>query len=358
MAPTVATTAAVVLSEVKAWLRTDTLHSKPPVSSALGVSLRNVLRRAAVAERKDRQELKALLKGRRQIWASSAKKSRALAKQRARGRVVRSVVAKRFLVNQRRCFKKPAAKMRPGPSKRGYDLRGIAPTPYPGTNVKILPQPVVNYLYAALADVKVCLDSFCAQSWFVHWGTLLGTVRDHGLMPWDFDCDVAVVVHSLPWHGWGILRASLERDGHQLYAMSELNAKVAPVSPYVHSLHKEYYYRAAERKQGLPMHALSRLAKQERERGCPVRKIGRNVVDIELVTPLHGQDLLAVPLVKAPVHRDVLLPTRIGRFGPLQVPVAHQATQLIRRLYGDEWATRICNGKRVPDCVPHVALPS
>ena len=91
---------------------------------------------------------------------------------------------------------------------------------------------------------------------------------------------------------------------------------------------------------------------------CPVRKIGRNVVDIELVTPLHGQDLLAMPLVKAPVHRDVLLPTRIGRFGPLQVPVAHQATQLIRRLYGDEWATRMCNGKRVPDCVPHVALPS
>ena len=84
-----------------------------------------------------------------------------------------------------------------GPAKKGYDLRGKAPTPYPGINAKIIPQPVVNYLFAALGDAQTCVDSFCSGSWFAHWGTSIGAIRDQGLMPYDLDCDVAVVVDSV-----------------------------------------------------------------------------------------------------------------------------------------------------------------
>ena len=227
------------------------------------------------------------------------------------------------------------------------------------------PQCVVDYLYMATEISRSLLDRVARGSWFVQWGTALGCLRHRSFIPWDQNIDITVVVETLPWHGWGLLRDAVEHEGHQLLIINDRRAKVAPRHPYIHNMHSEYYYRFAEASKqdglGYNMHELHTRARTAREAGEHVRLIGRHVVDIELAVPIGAQtyDLLDI---KGAWHQTDLFPTRLVEFGPLKLPVASKAEKFMRFLYGD-W--RICrfttaNGewRKVPTSVPKRALPS
>lgn len=317
-----------------------------------------------------RLQMRTLLKGRRHVWGSTLAKAQRIRNSLARGSR-RNLAQKKFTLNQQRVNKKPAARMlkkaRTGAARAAHDLRR-APVPkaHPGTDILIQPQKVIDYLYCAAALTRDVLNGIAPGHWFAQWGTALGCLRDKGLIAWDFDVDITVVVESVPWHGWGLLREAAERDGHQLIIMDEWHGKLAPKFPCVRNLHQEYYYRMAERskKDGLrlTMHQLNSHARKAREAGKYVRRIGRNVVDIALAVPRGAK--YAMPDIKGTYPKSDFLPTRQITFGPIKLPVAREAEKFLSMEYGADWKT-CCRFKKphggwalVPPNLPRVAIPS
>jgi hypothetical protein len=60
-----------------------------------------------------------------------------------------------------------------------------------------------------VAEVGQMIDD-AGISWWVSYGTLLGLVRDGGLIPWDGDVDLSCWAQP---HGWANLQSGLERNG-------------------------------------------------------------------------------------------------------------------------------------------------
>ena len=137
-----------------------------------------------------------------------------------------------------------------------------------------------------MRDVATFLDAHCPGRWFAHWGTALGAIRDFGLIPFDFDCDVVVLVDSEgSWPLLDELRELMEHKGHALYNAGRTCIKVHPPRPQVRSIYHEHMYRAAEesKRDNLrwDLGKFASVAKKRKEDGAPLRRVGRNVVDIE-----------------------------------------------------------------------------
>lgn len=336
--------------------------------------------RTNVEEAAIRLQMQKLLKGRRQAWGRTLSKRLRIQSSLARG-LRRNSLQKKFIMNQQRLNKRPAARMlkksavvklksRTGASRSAHDLRPApAPKTHPGTDILIQPQQVVDYLYCAAALARDVLNRISPGHWFAQWGTAVGCLRDKGMIAWDFDVDITVVVEDgAPWSGWGLLREAAERDGHQLIITDDRHGKLAPKYPCVRNLHQEYYYRLAERskKDGsrLTLHQLNHRARIAREGGEYVRRIGRNVVDIALAIPGRGKSKYDLPDIKGTYPKADLLPTRWVKFGPIKLPVAREAEKFLSMEYGADWKT-CCRFKKphggwalVPASVPRVAIPS
>ena len=215
--------------------------------------------------------------------------------------------------------------------------------------------------------------------WFINWGTALGAIRDHGLIPYDFDVDVMLLLDvgctAASWPHLGELRCAMEHRGHHVHRASDACVKVYPPYPYVASLFDEYKYRAADKskKEGLghDLGALSKIASRALESGRPVLKVGRNVLDLEfaeVTARANGDTVFGFRHLKGKHDISMLLPTRLVPFGPLRLPVAKDAAALLRLLYpknagqADCLQTRVFQPPRggtmpVPKSVPRVALP-
>ena len=80
----------------------------------------------------------------------------------------------------------------------------------------------------------------------------------------------------------------LQQKGHGVHQCVDGHIKVYPPIPYVRNIYHEHFRRAAEEQKRNPvakpkdLGQLCRLAKIRTANKVPVRKIGRNVVDIDL----------------------------------------------------------------------------
>ena len=236
----------------------------------------------------------------------------------------------------------------------GFDLRStvVAP-PDVVKGIPVLQQGVVDFLYAALSDFQQFMKGKFAQvQWCVTWGTLLGVHRMQGLIPWDCDVDVAVILSDAEEFKSAILPELIhfmKAKGHKLYVMPEgLALKIGPKScpdlPANLSLFTEVKHRLSEtsRHRGvrLPRSSLCQLAKQQLS-NLPAMKthqlraaaLGPHVIDVELifrqhngVCKFHGYD---IEVQKLKVDS--------GSFGPLTVPVpvsgAGRVAPILKAMY-------------------------
>ena len=273
-----------------------------------------------------------------------------------------------------------------GRPRAPFDLSDAAPTLHIN-GLELAPQVTVDYLYAAARDVAAFLDERCKGRWFAHWGTALGAVRDGGLIPYDVDIDFVVLVDSgADWPHLGELKTFVEHKGHSFHNASRKCVKVHPPRPYVRSLFVEHKFRAAEESKwqnlGHDQGKLASIAKQRVDANAPLKRVGRNVVDIEFAAPAAAS---AKAACRPPVAFQLpgangkkkgggvaaadLLPTTRVAFGPLMLPLPQDYHKVLRLIYPRTPTQANCLATRryrkphggwanVPSDIPLCALPT
>ena len=206
---------------------------------------------------------------------------------------------------------------------------------------------------------------------------MLGAIRDGGLIPYDADVDVLLLVDTPPaadpaalWPLLGEFSAFMHWKGHAVHQVNATGIKVFPPKPHVDNIYHEHRRRAAERSTAEDlkhdMGELSKIAKAAAGRGDRVLSIGRNVVDLEFAFVGRGGKYI----IPHGGHADaaMLLPTRVVKFGPLAIPAPRDAEGILDILYPAArgkrtWGTRVFRKPHgglvpVPLGLPRLALPS
>ena len=106
--------------------------------------------------------------------------------------------------------------------------------------LKILNQDEVNELYKMLAHLVKTLDKYCIP-YLVDCGSLLGTIRHGGLIPWDDDIDICIEEKDVPQVLW--LKSIIEGEYQLRYASGKKYLKLKKDNLWIDIfIHKQGVY--------------------------------------------------------------------------------------------------------------------
>ena len=280
-----------------------------------------------------------------------------------------------------------------------YDHSGVVasmqPTIKHAVGLRFTPQPVVNWLYQALAYAITALQcllgksaSFNSNGEFLDsetnspasggvvcavWGTELGARRDQALIAWDYDVDLAVFKtddfdFSLVWTE---LQKLLEPLGLQCQEHDPgYKFRIAPLQPVAFNCNHAHRHEARLRnhEQGIRPACGSRAASPQlmqkaaisQQYHVPMQNLtGASCVDIELyvVTETRQQGTAkavcgaksplriawrgVASLVKSDLSPSSIFPVVEGVCGPLRIPLP-RTPDMLDAEYGNTWGVEGC----------------
>jgi len=256
-----------------------------------------------------------------------------------------------------------------------YNHSGLAafmqPTAAPAQAMRFTPQPVVNWLYQALAYGIMTLQSqlgthgrFNCEGHFldettglpasggqlcVVWGTEIGARRDQAVIAWDYDTDLAVF--KTPdcdfSKVWLAVKQLLEPLGLQLLEHDPgYKFRIAPLQPVAFSYSQQRRHDARLQNPRASRPELMRKAAEARLCHEPmINPTGINCVDIEVHTVKAAGGATRKKVVMQGAQKKIALgPSSIfpiveGILGPLRVPVP-STTDMLDAEYGKDWRTQ------------------
>jgi len=164
---------------------------------------------------------------------------------------------------------------------------------------RTLSQPQVNELYRIMSQADKILSTNNVP-YFISCGTLLGAIRDKGLIPWDNDIDIGIE----------------QKDLDKLVSLKPLFEQVGMSVNF-----NDKIWRLAS------------------------RSIDNIYIDVFPYVPQQGQQFLhhADPYNRSRFSKEWLRPDelfpiqRIYQFGPFLLPGPHKGQDFLARMYGPSW---------------------
>lgn len=133
--------------------------------------------------------------------------------------------------------------------------------------------------WAAALEVVEVIDNICTENnitWFADYGTLLGTIRHRGYIPWDDDIDI-MLLRSDYDHLISILPSALP-EGFVLTGMYSDNKKFQEAARVCHS-------RVIANEEFFPIHKY-----MSRFHGFPYPRIGIDIFPVDKVAPTPEEE--------------------------------------------------------------------
>ena len=227
-----------------------------------------------------------------------------------------------------------------------------------GMTVPMTPACVVQWLYQAVVDIMGAFTAVFGEAKFdqhgrptgsglsdltLFWGSHLGAVRDQAMIAWDYDADLALFLSSAVGDAnflrlWKVVAGKLQLLGYRCTMHGNLkHLRVSPLDPLAWSPYRELYHETYSKCKGKDRPFLLKTTARRWRQGLRASApLGSNCVDIDIYKispgskrPLHITDgktsfSLAV---------DKLLPTAVGVFGPLMLPLPRSNAPLFE-MYG------------------------
>ena len=247
--------------------------------------------------------------------------------------------------------------------------------------IPLTPQFVVDWLYQALLDTIRVLESLMGDASYdaagcargpgsgevvLFWGSHLGSLRDQGLIAWDYDADVAVFCHGCDFETtWNLAKVQLSRLGYICIKHSKQKFRVTPTKPAAWSPYKELLHETREQNRGLNRASLNQKAASRWRRGIRAKQPhGSNCIDIEIYEVSRDSDLKLLGSQTIQASCADIFPTAVGVFGPLRFAIPRTPRMLFEE-YGEDCLqqsrVKILPSKKfadVPSCVRRVAWPA
>ena len=241
--------------------------------------------------------------------------------------------------------------------------------------VWVAPQEVVDFLYQLLADSLFIMKVLSRSNWGHHvfiWGSHLGATRDKGLIPWDVDLDMAIIVkkgvsREDVWRACSAHYRALGYRTVQADSREDHRYKVCPSAideaAACHFRELQWHVRREAIGAGtkLSKYEITPRASALQARGFrPPEAHGIHVLDVELY---EDGDEIGLYDVRKPVPRKELRPVRRAAFGPLRIPIP-ASDRLLSKMYPGGWRKRMVRHpvtkkwSPAPRSLPRCALPS